>query len=75
VGVTLEELHTLRGGQGYHPLRHRNAIYVALTRLRESLEDVVAGELVEVVEGRCRVPASLQVAVVEAVESDDAGGG
>jgi hypothetical protein len=67
LGVTLEDLHTLRGGRAYHPLRHRNAIYVALTRLRESLEGLVPGELVEVVEGRCRIPSAQQVAVLEQV--------
>jgi hypothetical protein len=75
VGVTLEDLHALRGGHGYHPLRHRNAIYVALTRLRESLAELVPGELVEVVEGRCRVPAALQVAVIEPAGDGGASGG
>jgi tetratricopeptide (TPR) repeat protein len=63
-GVSLEELHTLRGGRSYHPLRHRNAIYVALTRLRESLAEVAPRELLEVLEGRCRIAAGVQVAVV-----------
>jgi hypothetical protein len=55
----------LRGGRSYHPLRHRNAIYVALTRLRESLAELAPDELVEVAEGRCRIAAGVQVAVLE----------
>ena len=32
-GMSLEDLHLkVWGGTEYHPLRHRNAVYVALTR-------------------------------------------
>ena len=49
---------TIWGASTYHPLRHRNTIYVALTRLRESLRHLIDGEvLVEVAEGRYRLEA------------------
>ncbi len=37
VGATLEELFALVWRGAFHPLRHRNAVYVALTRLKDSL--------------------------------------
>ncbi len=36
-GATLEELFALVWRGAFHPLRHRNAVYVALTRLKDSL--------------------------------------
>ena len=40
-GATLEELFALVWRGAFHPLRHRNAVYVALTRLKDSLKPVV----------------------------------
>jgi hypothetical protein len=37
VGASLEEIFARVWGGSFHPLRHRNAVYVALARLKESL--------------------------------------
>jgi tetratricopeptide (TPR) repeat protein len=37
-GATLEELFVRVWRGAFHPLRHRNAVYVALTRLKDSLK-------------------------------------
>ena len=64
-GVTLEMLYrNVWGGREYHPLRHRNAVYVALTRLRESVASVLARDaFVEISDGRYRISPSVRVAV------------
>ena len=36
-GASLEEIFARVWGGSFHPLRHRNAVYVALARLKESL--------------------------------------
>lgn len=36
-GITLEEIFARVWGGAFHPLRHRNAVYVALARLKDSL--------------------------------------
>lgn len=41
-GATLEEIFERVWGGEFHPLRHRNAVYVALTRLKESLRPLAA---------------------------------
>ncbi len=41
-GVTLEDIFERVWGGTFHPLRHRNAVYVALTRLKETLRPVAA---------------------------------
>jgi DNA-binding winged helix-turn-helix (wHTH) protein len=41
--VTPEQLYTrVWQVSEYHPLRHRNALYVAINRLRKSLREVLA---------------------------------
>lgn len=40
-GATLEELFALVWRGAFHPLRHRNAVYVALTRLKDSLKPFI----------------------------------
>jgi len=64
-GMSLEDLHLkVWGGTEYHPLRHRNAVYVALTRLRESLGAVLARDaFVEGPDGRYRISPGVRVAV------------
>lgn len=66
-GLTLEDLYTsVWAGTQYHPLRHRNTIYVGLNRLRESLAGVLpSGEIVEVTDGLCRLTPGLRVAVLD----------
>lgn len=45
-GLDLEALHaSLHRGASYHPLRHRNALYVALNRTRDALRSEGLGEL------------------------------
>jgi hypothetical protein len=39
-GATLEELYTRVWGGVYHPLRHRNGVYVGLNRLKTSLAEL-----------------------------------
>jgi DNA-binding winged helix-turn-helix (wHTH) protein len=64
-GISLEELHlNVWGGREYHPLRHRNAMYVALTRLRESLRAMLENDaFIEGADGRYRISSSLRVAI------------
>ncbi len=64
-GMSLEDLHLkVWGGTEYHPLRHRNAVYVALTRVRESLGDLLARDaFVEGPDGRYRITPGVRVAV------------
>lgn len=37
-GASLEDIFARVWGGTFHPLRHRNAVYVALARLKESLK-------------------------------------
>lgn len=64
-GATLEQLYLIVwGGTQYHPLRHRNAVYVGLNRLRESLAGVLGGrDPIEVEGGLCRLVPELRIAV------------
>src|SRR5262249_40082011 len=64
-GASIEELYTrLWQGPAYHPLRHRNAVYVALTRLRGSLEQGGgAAALPGRGDGRYRLGGNLRAAV------------
>ncbi len=40
--------HEVWGGREYHPLQHRNTIYVAITRLRRALRELLPGrEIIE----------------------------
>ena len=64
-GMSVEDLYRdVWGGTEYHPLRHRNSVYVALTRLRESLGAVLARDaFVEGPDGRYRITPEVTVAV------------
>ena len=64
-GMSVEDLYRdVWGGTEYHPLRHRNSVYVALTRLRESLGAVLARDaFVEGPDGRYRIAPEVTVAV------------
>jgi len=70
-GASVEELHRkVWRAKTFHPLRHRNSVYVALTRLRDLLRGVLEGEtLVETDGGRYRVAPHLRSAVVYAAAS------
>jgi tetratricopeptide (TPR) repeat protein/DNA-binding winged helix-turn-helix (wHTH) protein len=64
-GLSLEDLYRqVWGGIEYHPLRHRNAVYVALTRLRESLGVLLSRDAFFEGPGRrYRISADVRVAV------------
>jgi len=52
------------GGTEYHPLRHRNSVYVALARLRESLGAVLARDaFIDGPDGRYRIAPGVRLAV------------
>lgn len=62
-GASLEEIFAQVWGGAFHPLRHRNAVYVALARLKESLKPF-AREVTIAHEGdRYRLKGLLPVAV------------
>jgi AAA domain-containing protein len=71
-GVSLEEMYlTLWGGREYHPLHHRNMVYVALQRTRKALEALIGEEpLARVGDGRYRIADGLVVAVRRRAEPD-----
>ena len=55
--VTAEELfRDVWGGRQYHPLRHRNTVYVAVKRLRKTLRELLGDrEVVETASGGWRI--------------------
>lgn len=64
-GITMEALYLqVWRGRQYHPLRHRNAVYVGLQRLRDALRPLFGDDPVErVADGCYRVSAAMTVAV------------
>jgi DNA-binding winged helix-turn-helix (wHTH) protein len=53
---------TAWGAREYHPLRHRNRLYVALKRLRQALDEICGaggGELIETLPGGWRLAAGV----------------
>jgi DNA-binding winged helix-turn-helix (wHTH) protein len=62
-GASMEQMvRTVWGYPRYHPLRHRNTIYVAITRLRQSLRRLIDDDvLVEIAEGRYRLETTTVV--------------
>lgn len=62
-GATLEEIFARVWGGAFHPLRHRNAVYVALARLKESLKPVARDVRVTHDGERYRLGGALPVGV------------
>ena len=62
-GASLEEIFARVWGGTFHPLRHRNAVYVALARLKESLKPVVRAVRIAHDGDRYRLAGPLPVAV------------
>lgn len=64
-GVPMEILHQrLTGANDYHPLRNRNALYVAVRRLRAALDPLVGvGSVERIDNARYRLAPRLSVAV------------
>ncbi|MBZ0232762.1 MAG: helix-turn-helix domain-containing protein, partial [Deltaproteobacteria bacterium] len=58
------------GGREYHPLRHRNTVYVAVKRLRQTLKALIQDEreVIETAAGGWRVADGVDIAVVRPVE-------
>lgn len=69
--VSAEELHLeVWGGAEYHPLRHRNTVYVAVNRLRCTLGEMFPERtlIVRVPDG-WRLDASLDACTVESFDA------
>ncbi len=70
-GSTPEEIYLTAWGVSYHPLRHRNTLYVALNRLRATLKPLVGEEaIVEQGDGHYRLRAGLRVATRHELADD-----
>lgn len=65
-GASAERLfYEVWGGRDYHPLQHRNTIYVAIGRLRQALRELLPGrELIETAPGGWRLVESVSVCVI-----------
>ena len=72
-GITPEALYLAvwQGSDAYHPLRHRNAIYVAVNRLRAALEPVAGKEVVRSTSTHYALAPGLRIAVRRAVRRLD----
>ncbi|HUQ06011.1 MAG TPA: winged helix-turn-helix domain-containing protein [Kofleriaceae bacterium] len=69
--VSAEQLFVgVWGGREYHPLRHRNTVYVAVKRLRQTLKALLQDEreVIETAAGGWRVADGVDIAVVRPVE-------
>ncbi|MEA2747246.1 MAG: hypothetical protein QOI41_1389 [Myxococcales bacterium] len=62
-GASLEEIFARVWGGSFHPLRHRNAVYVALARLKESLRPFARDIRITHDGDRYRLAGPLPVAV------------
>ena len=62
-GASLEEIFARVWGGSFHPLRHRNAVYVALARLKESLRPFARDIRITHAGDRYRLAGPLPVAV------------
>jgi tetratricopeptide (TPR) repeat protein len=64
------------GGREYHPLRHRNTLYVAIKRLRTTLRDLLGEdrEIVETAAGGWRLADGIDAIVIRPLD-DGRGGG
>src|SRR5262249_25474524 len=65
-GQSAEHLfYEVWGGREYHPLRHRNTIYVAITRLRRALQDLLPGrEVIETMPRGWRLTSGISRCVI-----------
>jgi DNA-binding winged helix-turn-helix (wHTH) protein/tetratricopeptide (TPR) repeat protein len=53
------------GGREYHPLRHRNTLYVAINRLRGILDELLPGrDVIETVPGGWRLAPGVEACVI-----------
>ena len=69
-GASLEEIFARVWGGTFHPLRHRNAVYVALARLKESLRPFAREVRITHDGDRYRLAGPLPVAVCRKADSD-----
>ncbi|MDB4968845.1 MAG: transcriptional regulator, family, partial [Myxococcales bacterium] len=68
-GVTPEELYlAVWDAPDYHPLRHRNAVYVAVNRLRGALEPIAGKEAVRSSATHYTLAPTLRIALVRAIK-------
>jgi tetratricopeptide (TPR) repeat protein len=65
------------GGREYHPLRHRNTLYVAIKRLRTTLRDLLGEdrEIVETAAGGWRLADGIDAIVVRPLDDGRSNGG
>ncbi len=68
-GASLEDIFAHVWGGTFHPLRHRNAVYVALARLKESLKPFARDVRITHDDDRYRLIGDLPVAVVRRATS------
>ena len=70
--LSLEEMYfALWSGREYHPLNHRNMVYVALQRMRAALKALVGSEpLARVGDGRYRLADRVRIGVRRRAEPD-----
>lgn len=62
------------GGREYHPLRHRNVVYVALNRLRTQLRELLPDQsVIETLESGWRLAEGVEVGVLCGEPSPSAG--
>ena len=69
-GASLEEIFAGVWGGTFHPLRHRNAVYVALARLKESLRPFAREVRITHDGDRYRLAGPLPVAVCRKADAD-----
>jgi DNA-binding response OmpR family regulator len=69
-GASLEEIFARVWGGSFHPLRHRNAVYVALARLKESLRPFARDVRIAHDGDRYRLAGPLPVAVCRKADPD-----
>jgi tetratricopeptide (TPR) repeat protein len=69
-GATLEDIFVAVWRGAYHPLRHRNAVYVALTRLKDSLAPLGRDVRLAHSGDRYRLAGSRPVAVRQRVDRE-----
>jgi hypothetical protein len=69
-GASLEEIFARVWGGSFHPLRHRNAVYVALARLKESLRPFARDVRIAHDGDRYRLAGPLPVAVCRKADAD-----